>query len=171
MRKFVNVNKNRHQLLSNTLPDIENLGSDDQTEKYEFVAITVFDHWLSREDAEKSFGSQISEEEQEQRNNSFMRFRELLFNKTEVLTYRCKGRGSNRFVSFKAFTSINAGLEYTSPAISKGPYGRFFQVALPSLGAVYLENYDDTNLFYYKDKNTFEVINKWAKSCGLFCLK
>jgi hypothetical protein len=178
MRKFVNVNKNRQQALSKKFPDIENLGCDDQTEKYEFVAITVFDHWLTRDEAEKSFGSQISKEDQEKRNSSFMRFRELLFNETEVLTYRCKGKGRNEFVSFKAFTSINAGLEYTYPTISNvgfhkagGPHGRFFQVVLPSIDAVYRENYDDTNLLYYKNKSTLEVIEKLTEACGLFCLK
>lgn len=47
----------------------------------------------------------------------------------------------------------------------------FFCVILPELGAMYLENWDDTNVFYLRDASKSALIKEWADECGVFYLE
>jgi len=173
----VNVDRKYQEDLSNQYSDIEDLFSGNKPEKYKSVYISVFEHWLSDEEAQFNFGPDISPEIQHKRNLSFEKFAYLLLKNTDALTCKSKGRGKSEHLQFKAFTSFDSAVKYTKPAIEKygfpyagGHKGPFFNLILPKLFGVYLEGYDDTNVFYYKHDDTLKLIEKMVSESGLYCL-
>ena len=177
MRRFFNIkNKERQEALATQFKDLNRWGEDEQFESYKAISLTVFDHWLSEEEANIQISPDIPKKERQRRDDAFLCFRELLFKNTEVLTYRTKGRDKRSHLSFKAFTSLESGLAYSTPTIMRAGFylagGRvkFFQLVLPQLDAIYLESWDDTNILLYKNNSTLELVKQLAKESGLFCL-
>lgn len=133
------------------------------------VAISVFDHWLSRDEANQLLEN-VPREVQAGRDARHAEFCALVVAKTPVLSFAFRGRRNDRTV-FREFISAEALARYCMP--HGGPTLRHhkFRVFLPELGCAFFEGWDDTHHFYSKNAVSLSAIQGWAKQCGLYVLE
>jgi hypothetical protein len=169
MRKFINIKKNRQVELSYKFPYLLELAYVDETPEYTYLAVSVFDRWLGREDAIKLLGD-ISKEEQARRDALLYSFSKKVAQSTEVLNFKFRGKWKKAYPLFRGFTSEESKQEYLKPVMSHTRKS-FFQVVLPEIDAVFFESWDNTNVFYLRDPSKIEIIKKWAAETGVYCLE
>lgn len=160
MSKFLNVPKRRQKELQAQFPDLLKLWACEETDKYHYLAISIFDHWLTNDECDDLLVN-IGDSEQSRRNCLFDRFNELLITKTEIL--HITQRGSYRpYPKFREFISRQAAQQCLNHT-STQRYG----VVLPEFGVVYFESYDDTNALYFRDMKHQSKFKDWAQQVGL----
>lgn len=164
MRKFLNVSKQRQKILENQFPNLIDLAQVNETKEYTYLAVSIFDHWLTREESMELLGD-LDANEIERRASIFDKFNQLLSEQTEVLTFRFRGINGDK-PKFKSFVSQEAQSSYLRQT-DMGMY----QAVLPELKAVYFEGYDDTNAFYLQDLSAKSFIESCANKVGLHCLE
>jgi len=169
MRRFRVLDRGRQSRLRVQFPDIDKVLAAEDSEAYQYLAVSVFDHWLDEAEAAQLLAD-VSQPEQAQRDKRLNRFTACVVDHTEVLNVHLRGRPAKSRPVFRRFLSDTAMQQYM--LISPGDISRrrLFRVALPALDALYFESWDDTNVFYLRDPETAQKIRQWADSCGLFCL-
>lgn len=133
------------------------------------IAVTVFDHWLSRDEANKLL-EHVSQEEQANRSARHAKFCALLVARTPVLSFVFRRRAKDR-VTFRKFSSHEALTKYCTPSGGKTLGHRQFQVVLPELGCAFFESWDDTHHFYFTNPVAIAPLREWAEQCGLHLLE
>jgi hypothetical protein len=132
------------------------------------LSISVFDHWLSREEACR-FLERIPPEEKALRDARHARFCALLVAGTPVFSFSFRRRDFDNLV-FLEFTSKAALSRYCTPNGGRTLSHRHFNVALPELNCVFFESWDDTHHFYFTDPASMTPIHEWAHQSGLHLL-
>ena len=89
MRKFINLSKDRQEELTSNFPELFKIYCFEDSSHYKKVAISVFDHWLTREEFQND---SPSKEEHLRRNKSLHNFAKVMASKTEVLNFKFKGK-------------------------------------------------------------------------------
>lgn len=133
------------------------------------MAITVFDHWLTRDEANRLLEN-VPREEQQIRNACHAAFCALLVAETPVLSFAFRGRAHDR-TTFREFISPEALSNYCTPNGGQTLRHRHFQVVLPELDCAFLESWDDTHHFYFNNPACIEPVREWAERCGLYLLE
>ena len=169
MRKFLALGKNEQLQYREKFPDLDKLVAVEETDAYTYMAVSVFDHWLGPDDSVK-YLSNISAEEQHERDKKFIQFSKKIIENTDVINFTLKGRWSNSQPQIRKFTSNQAKESYLASTPHNVSSNHFFRVILPELEAVYFESWDDTNVFYLRNPEHAETIEKWANECGLYRL-
>lgn len=169
MRKLQNLPKNEQTELSIIFPDLEKLISVEETQSYKYIAISVFDHWLGKEDSIE-YLSNVSLKQQQKRDEKFNAFSSKIMENTEVINFTMRGRASKAQPLFRSFLSDEAKREYMTRSSNYISSKYFFKVALPELKAIYFESWDDTNVFYLRDEKNVALLETWANECGLYKL-
>lgn len=169
MRNFINLSNKRQIELSEQFPDLLKLSCVEETPEYAYLAVSVFDHWLGREDSVR-FLDDVPRAEQARRNSLLYSFSKKLAQNTEIINFKFRGKWNRSYPLFRGFTSTEAMEKYLEPATSHTSKD-FFRVILPELGAVLFEGWDDTNVFYLRDSSKMNHIKEWASECGIFCLE
>ena len=135
---------------------------------YSSLAVSTFDHWLSRDEAEVLFD--ISEEEQLQRNEDHFEFCKLLFKNTEVYDLRYKKRRNKEHHIFRKFTNFES-FEKRVDNDSWFHGFSFYILALPKYEAIYHQNYDDTQILYYRDRDKLTEFMELVKKANIHILE
>ena len=133
-----------------------------------YLAVSVFDHWLTRDEFDSYLGN-VSDEEQKQRNEALYSFSKKVINGTRVVNFKWAGFKNKQGPKFRSFTSEESKFEYFSPAVDYSNKPLFLSV-LPDLDIIFLESWDDTNIMYLKDISVKPQIEKWASESGVYCL-
>jgi len=170
MRKFQVLDKKDQISLREKFPDLAKLCAVEETEAYTYMAVSVFDRWLGQEDSIKHL-SDVSKEEQQKRDSKFNKFAKKLINNTEIMNFTFKGRWGSEMPQFRKFTSDTAKEKYLMCTSNNVSSSRFYQVVLPEFEAVYFESWDDTNVFYLRNPEHADLIEKWVTECGLYRLE
>ena len=168
MRKFLNLSKNRQVELNTKFPDLFKLYCVDETPHYKKVAVSVFDHWLTREEFQEDYPEQ---EEKLRRDKSLHDFAKVMSKNTEVLNFKFKGKWERCLPSFRKFSSQETMDNYLHPAGDNDSSDKFCRLVLPEFEAVYFESWDYTNIFYIQDDKVIPQIKKRANESGVFCLE
>ena len=168
VRKFLNLNKNRQVELDKKFPDLFKIYCVEDSPHYKKVAITVFDHWLTREEFENDFPDKT---ERLRRDKSLHDFAKVMSKNTEVLNFKFKGKWERCYPSFRKFSSQAAMDIYLHPAGDNDSSDKFCRLVLPEFSAVYFESWDYTNIFYIQDDKVIPQIKKWANESGVYCLE
>lgn len=87
MRKFLNVSKQRQKALEQQFPRLIDLAQVNETKEYTYLAVSIFDHWLNRDEAMELLGD-LDASEIVRRASIFESFNHLLSEQTEILTFR-----------------------------------------------------------------------------------
>ena len=132
------------------------------------LAVSVFDRWLSRDEANDLLEN-VPPEEQEIRTARHAKFCALLVTGTTVLSFAFRRRTHDRTI-FREFTSSEVLYKYCTPNGGTTLKHRQFQVVLPELGCAFFESWDDTHHFYFNSRASIDIIRKWAGQCGLYLL-
>ncbi len=168
MKCFRNVSFEKQIELQNQFSAIDELFDDYNKFGYKNASISVYDHWLTREEAEEQL-DKISDALQIKHNIKLHSFCCNLTNEVTSYLVKFKGRYKNKVV-FKEFLSSSGREKSIIPLeYNYGDKWRFV-IVFPSLNLVYFEGCDFTHHFYYRDKSGFKVIENIAKQSGVHVL-
>ncbi|NBI56321.1 hypothetical protein [Photobacterium alginatilyticum] len=131
-------------------------------EEWNFLAITVFDHWLSQDEAIRYFDHR-TDNEQASFDTTWSNFYQLLA--SELDPYLVKYRSPSRVV-FKEPKSV----ELLASRLSIAKDGSFITLVFPEQRAIYEQYYDDTHLLYFECTEKVKPLLDLVKSSGLYSL-
>jgi hypothetical protein len=166
MRKFKNVPKSKQNSLSKEFPELLSLYVCEDDAAYKKVSVSVFDHWLNKEEAIKYIDSATAIQEIEN-NNSLHNFSISLARSTETYLVKMLDKNTKRKAAFKEFF-YELGMENSLiPRHHLSSDTSRFVLVHPQLNAVYFEGSDFTHHIYYKHEKSLEFISKIANETGL----
>ncbi|MBA1245875.1 hypothetical protein [Pseudomonas japonica] len=176
LRRLENVSKSRQSHLEGRFSWLAAVIQGEEFDRSRVLWVSVFDHWLSREDA-NALLENIPPEEESRRNMLLEGFCGEMIANTEVLSFAMRRHGRCRPV-FRSFKSKDMLLGYCRPGggtLFGHPrrYGfrhRHFQVALPEFGCIFQEYWDSTYYFYSSSPQLEEAARRWAARTGVYIL-
>lgn len=155
--------------LASQFPRLLDLIGSFEADGYESIAVSVFDHWLTTEEAIKLLDG-VSLEEQETRDSKHLKLSRLLVENQSVYEFHFIGKKRN-LLRFSSYSSKSSILRAVQPEGRFGNGLSFFRLAIPDLKAVYLEGYDDTNTLFYRDEALIQGFISWVNEVGLKVIK
>ena len=160
MQHYKIVDDSLEKELLATFQDIDKILDMEETKTYTQVSISIFDHWLSKEEAYEKL-NKVPSKEQQQRDAKHFTFSKLLIGKMKVFGYiYFKKTEEQKFVEF---TSEKQLLKYMKRL-------SHFYVVIPEIESIYIHGFDDTNHLYYKNKNILEQIEPLVKQANLYLI-
>lgn len=168
MRRLLNVSRERQQELKLIFSWLHSVYENENI-TVQMISVSVFDHWLTREEACAQLEN-VPIEEQQRRDALHANFCARIARETEVLSFAFRCARKDRLV-FRRFTSTAPLSAYLTPNGGKTLRHRQFHIALPELRCAYYESWDDTNHFYFSDGEEISRIVNWAKESGLHILE
>ena len=169
MRRFRNVKVLRQKELSAQFRWLNRVHEMKQPQGVQRLSISVFDHWLSQEEASRLLG-EVSQAEQLQRDSKHAELITRLAAQAEMLHYVVRGRQYDR-LRFRAFTSPEVSEGYFKPGSASNLRPQMLRTVFPEHGAVYYEGYDDTWHLFFTSRDRVEKIASAAKGVGLYVLE
>lgn len=176
-RRLFNVPRVRQDALSTQFSWLPSIELGETPSGVHMLWVSVFEHWLSREDA-CSLLENTPSEEIWRRRQLLKRFCEEMVSSTEVLSFAMRGHCKHRPV-FRAFRSKEETSNYCKPNGSEmfhyprrcGFRHRHFRVALPEFGCTFNESWDDTYHFYFTSPGIKEAALEWTRRSGVYILQ
>lgn len=169
MRRLLNLNRAQQIEIGDLYPWLKKVDENDKPEAVQCLSVSVFDHWLSRDEANQLLEN-VSASEQASRDALHAKFCALVVAETEVLSFTFRRRNHDRLV-FRRFTSSTDLATYCTPGGGKALGHREFHVVLPGLRCAFYESWDDTNHLFFMGSSPMSVISDWAKRSGLHVLE
>ena len=167
-----NISDTELRLIKKSLPDLWKILEEDESclenGIYKKLFISVFDHWLTRDEAEKMIFIDDNANELKIRREKFEKLIEELHKSTD--TYLWKYKRNNRIFLKKPLT-CNDLLRKCDFNNLWSQSGARYSLILPELSAIYNEGWDWTNIVWYKNEEKIEPIIMLAKKVGLHILK
>ncbi len=168
-RRLLNLPRVRQSELSRQYPWLKKVHECERNyPNVQVLSVSVFDHWLSREEACEMLEN-VSSVEQARRDALHADFCARLVAGTEVLSFIFRGRRHDRMV-FRKFTTKAALANYCTPHGGRTLGHRDFHVVLPELNCAFYESWDDTNHFFFTKPATTDLVFEWARQSGLYVL-
>ena len=168
----INILEIELKRINKRLPELKRLIEEDdsfiESGIYKKIFICVFDHWLSKEEAENKIFIDEDSEELKNRRQKFKSFIESVYNQTELYKWRYKRH--YRFHIQKP-TSLKDVIRKCDFENLWSQSGRRYSFLLPEYSAVYAEEWDWTNIIWYTDREKIEPLLKEAKNIGLYILE
>ena len=175
-RRLLNLPEDRQAELRRQYPWLKAVAEDEKGRTdVKVMSVTVFDHWLSRDDTNRLL-EDVPPEEQASRTAKHANFCGLLVAGTPVLSFALRGRSHDRTI-FRRFTSPQALSKYCTPDGGRTLRNHnslrhhHFRVVLPELNCAYFESWDDTHQLYYTDSIVIRPLQEWAAQAGLYILE
>jgi len=168
MRKLRNIDKSLTKEILTILPHIQNVTFTDDPVPiiYEQAYITVFDHWLTINEA----NNEITHRPNDIYNKQLHEFANNLFK--DYVSYFVKFKGIKKeVINFKVVTSDKAAHELLQPThhLASGQFR--YILAIPELEIIYFEGCDYTHHVYYKSESKLSFVIELAKKYDLHVLK
>jgi hypothetical protein len=167
-RRFQSLDRKTQANLINCFPDLAAITSNESTGNYQQVAITVYDHWLSEEDAYKELND-ISIEKQKINDAKLHSFVCSLTSNFESYLVKRVGR-YKQHITFRAFTSPSAKNMALSPLPYLASSSHRFMFVIPSLKLIYVEGLDFTHHAYLKNQASIGALKAEAEKAGVYVL-
>ncbi len=123
MRKFKNLHKSKQLELNSLFRELESLFECSESNEYEQLSISVFDHWLNRDEAIEEI-DKVKIKIQKKHDSKIHKFCNLLTDQNEHYLIKLRGRNKD-IITFREFTSNNARNEFLKPiplVINGGSY-------------------------------------------------
>ena len=170
MRNFKNVSLTKQKALSEAFPELLNFYVCTEVADYKQVSVSVFDHWLSQEEAIKRIDNSSSI--QCDNNNELLhKFIVSLAQSTETYVVKLRGRNTDKKATFREFTSHSGMVNSLIPKHHFSADTHRFVLVLPQLNLVYFESSDFTHHIYFKREEDLESVSKLANENGLSIIK
>lgn len=154
--------ENKH--IKQSLPYLNRLLNGDEKIEllYNKTAISIFDHWLEPEETEKIFIKDLKEIQERRR-----KFKDAvgkLYNSTQIYFWRNKRH--QRFFLYKP-TSLEMVLKNCDFENLDGYRGRHYCLILPEFSAIFQEEWDWTNILWFRDGAKIQPILDIVNESGL----
>jgi hypothetical protein len=167
-RRIANVSKSRQCDLTAQFPWLMDVDLNGHRVEVQMLSVSVFDHWLSREEACEQLEN-VPANEQARRDAALADFCGRMVAATEVISFVQRGRQSRRII-FRNFLSKEASSLYCRPLGGRVFGHRHFHVVLPELHCALYEGWDDTYHFYFARSGIAEAAHVWAGKSGVHVL-
>lgn len=167
-RRIVNASKTSQSDLADQFYWLMDLDLNEQRTEIQILSVSVFDHWLSREEACEKLEN-VPANEQARRDALLADFCSRMTTGTDVLSFVQRGR-QFRHILFRQFVSEEALSKYCRPGGGKIFKHRHFHVVLPEHGCVFYESWDDTYHFFFKRSDIEDAARVWADQSGVYLL-
>jgi hypothetical protein len=152
--------------IKESLPFLQNLIEGEDT-VYNMIFVSVFDHWLT----EGAFEPDIHTEDRTElndRRDKLKKFIVGLYNLTN--TYSWKYKRHKRFFIYP-FNSVNQLTQKCNIENQHGETGRRYDILIPEFGANYSEEWDWTNIIWFRDRKEIQPLIDLAHQSGLYILE
>lgn len=168
MRKYQNINKKLESSTLSIFPNFESIVLDDGAIPciYNEAHISVFNHWLSVEEADK----EITDAPNDIYNQALHNFSLNLFKQYQAYFVKFKGN-DKKYTRLKVAINDKALEIITTPThhLSSGQFR--FVALIPELEVLYLEGCDYTHHIYYKSEPKFNKLKTMISEYGLYVLR
>lgn len=160
MRRFKNISKKRNKELGILYKDYFDVFHK-ETKKYKRVDISLFDHWLSQDEAENII-DKATAEFCNYGNNLLLSYSLSILDSTEMYLVKIKGK-HRQYLSFKCFTSKEAAIDILSS--DHQPKHSKYEVvlAIPEAHCLYLLGSDFTYQLFFSDVKKIEFLLDLAR--------
>ncbi|EPN5030784.1 TPA: hypothetical protein ACGUPE_004472, partial [Vibrio vulnificus] len=132
------------------------------------TSVSVFDHWLSPNEATAML-QDVTSSMQNEYNSRLHKFVCLLSDSYECYLVLYKGRYSTR-ITYRKFTSDNARFKTLLPSDYRVPDKDRFKFVIPQLGIIYFEGCDFTHNFHFSDESVLKLISTYAKEAEVYLI-
>ncbi|KAA9340265.1 hypothetical protein [Adhaeribacter soli] len=156
---------NQVKAIELSLPGFKNILEGGE-ENFKKLAVSVFDHWLTEEECVQIYNT--DEKEIKSRREKFKQVISDLFVETETFIWRYKKR--NRIFVYPP-NSLNHLQLKCDIDQQTGLSGQRYSILLPEFSAIYSEEWDWTNLIWYKDENKIKPFLEIIQRASLHILK
>ncbi len=168
MKILSRVSDAEAHLIHEQFPLLERILEKDSDGGLQKIAISVFDHWL-RAESEWHLMDCFDGPERMSRDQKLEAHWAAIFELTPSYTVRFRGRWPKKAkLVLKRYTSRAGFLRQSKLDTKKAP-SQF--LILPELECIYAAGWDDTNVLYFKNKETVEPILELAIGAGLSLLR
>lgn len=167
-RRFMAVDKSVQSRLEEAFPDLSEVIENNPVNRYKTASITVFDHWLSEEEAATELGDVLPEIEKEY-DARLHKFISGLTSKFETYFIKRVGKNKKR-ITFRAFTSEPAKDKTLTPLPWTASNRSRFILVIPSLELAYFEGWDFTHHVHLKNMSVIAVLKEEAAKAGVYVL-
>ncbi|MDT0357006.1 hypothetical protein RJO15_14590 [Herbaspirillum huttiense F1] len=168
-RRLLNVPRHRQQELAARFAWLPRVHENKKDPQVQVISVSVFDHWLSPEEACKLLEA-VPPDERKRRDALMDGFCKRMIAETEVLSYVLRGRKKDRLV-FRTFNSRDALTAYCRPNGGSSLGHREWHVVLPELACAFLESWDDTCHFFFVSPGIEERAVHWAAQSKVHILR
>jgi len=162
MRAFRTIAKKKHNELVGFFPVLDS-DECEKLDEWNSVAITVFDHWLSREDAIRYIDNRTLDE-QKYFDSMWAQFNELLASELNPYLVKYRSVGRVVFKEPKSTELLTKRLDLTNKNQA------FITIAFPEQKAIYEQGYDNTHLLYFECHDKVKPIFELIEKSGLYVL-
>lgn len=160
------IHPNEINEIKHKLPFLQSLIEENNID-YKIKFISVFDHWLTRNEFEIEMENSNDETTLLLRRENLKSFVIKLFESTK--TYSWKFKRKNRFFIYP-FLSINQILNKCNFENQNWQTGNRYVIIIPEFEAIYKEGWDWSCELYFKDENKIQPLIKLVENSGLFIL-
>jgi hypothetical protein len=168
MRRFYNVSRQKQKELEKLFPHTSGMSENDETYGFKVCSISIFDHWLTDDDACAELND-VSVLLAQERDDKLHKFCNMLTAETEAFLIKHKGRYKSKSI-FKTFSS-KLGRELSLNPLHFMRFNQSrFTLALPLMNILYFESWDFTHHLWYKSSEDLVLIKKIAKASGVYVL-
>ncbi|WNJ97210.1 hypothetical protein RND59_18570 [Vibrio ruber] len=162
MRAFRNISKRQQDQLKAIYPVLDNKIGE-KIDDWPCVAITVFDHWLTRKEFEQYFTNRSLDQQTE----IDLRWKPFYgFLAKDVSCYLYKYRSVGRVI-FKEPRSSSLFFQW----LSRSPAAGGGQVVIPEYKAVLVQDNDDTCWLYFYCRKSVEPLLREIRKLGMYTLE
>lgn len=167
-RHFVSLPRQQQRLLQAQFPELLELAEVGGAKGFHQLDVSVFDHWLSADEAIAEM-DEVSLASEQANNEKLATFARLLASRNQCYLVKFKGRYHKRPV-FKEFLSDEKRNRWLTPLPHDVGDNWRFRLLFPQLQMVYFEGSDFTHHIYLKEKGGQQVIEAAAVDAGLYLL-
>jgi hypothetical protein len=163
MKKLTNTQTKE---IKDRLPFVQNLIEGEDAD-YQMIFVSIFDHWLTQDE----FETEINTEDRTElniRREKFQNFIDGIYSLTDIYSWKYKRH--NRFFIYP-FTSLNQLTKKCKIDNQHGESGRRYDLIIPDFGAIYSEEWDWTNIIWYRDRKEIQPLINLAQQSGLYILE
>ncbi len=167
---FVKISKNELKNIKQALPFLNKLIERDdsilENGTYKLIFISVFDHWLN-DDYDLIFVDN-NLEELNSRRQKFKNFITEVYKQTELYSWKFK---RHHRIYFQKPESLKDILRKCNFENQWSEQGQRYSFLIPEYDAVYQEEFDWTNIIWYRERGKIEPLLQTAKKAGLHILE
>jgi hypothetical protein len=168
VRDFQNISKSERAGLSIISADVLNALSGAPLESHRKFSISVFDHWLAKEECISEIDN-VTHSIEKDRNHRLHEFCVALAKSDECYLVKLRGRRKEQMTS-RVFTSEEGMVRTLKPVEHNVGDNWRFVLSFPKLKAIYLEGSDFTHHVCHQSAQSKAAISALADDHGLFVL-
>lgn len=167
-----NISKKELKSIKEKLPDFRKVLEEDESfienGIYKKIFISVFDHWLTNDEADNLIFIDDDKNELIKRREKFEKVIVDLYETTEIYLWKYK-RNHRLFIQKPlTYTDLLKKCDFNNLWSQSG---RRYSLILPEFSAIYNEEWDWTNIIWYSDEMKIKPILEIAEKAGLHILK